>query len=51
MKTIRKLKAYDRALSDSKVYKTIDNLTNVALTLATSALMILVIAHIVMGIN
>lgn len=51
MKTIKKLKAYDQALSDTKVYKTIDHLTNIALTLAVSALMILVIAHVVVGVK
>lgn len=51
MKLIKRIKQYDTYISDSKVYKTIDNLTNIALTLATSALMILVIAHIVVEIK
>ena len=46
-----KLRAYDKALAESAIYKTIDNLTNIALTLTVSALMILVIAHVVIGVK
>jgi hypothetical protein len=51
MKLIRRIRQYDTYIGETKVYKTIDHLTNVALTLATSALMLLVIAHVVIGVK
>ena len=51
MKLIKRIKQFDSKLGDSVTYKAIDSITNILLTLAVSALMILTIAHVLIGIN